>query len=99
MKTAITLEALRARREEILRMAAEHGVHDIHVFGSVVRGEAGPDSDVDFLVAMQPRRSLFDLVGFINDMEDLFGCKVDAVTEPGLHWLIKDRVMSEAVPL
>ncbi|CAN5598587.1 hypothetical protein BH24GEM3_BH24GEM3_03060 [soil metagenome] len=65
MKTAITLERLREHREEILRLAAEHGVREIRVFGSVVRGEAGPESDVDLLVRMESTRSALDHVAFM----------------------------------
>ncbi|CAN5906535.1 MAG: nucleotidyltransferase family protein [Gemmatimonadetes bacterium] len=99
MKTAITLERLREHREEILRLAEQHGVRDIRVYGSVVRGEAGPESDVDLLVNMEPKRSALDHVAFMQDVEDLLGCKVDVVSEPALHWFIRDRVLAEAAPL
>jgi uncharacterized protein len=99
MKTAITLETLRQNRAEILRMAEEHGVLNIRVFGSVVRGEAGPGSDVDLLVATEPKRSLFDHVAFMQDVGDLLGCEVDVVSEDAVHWFIRDRVFAEAVPL
>lgn len=99
MKTALTLERLRERRDEILRLAERHGVRDVRVFGSVVRGEAGPESDVDLLVNMEPKRSLFDLVGFMQDVGDLLGCEVDVVSEDAVHWFIRDRVLAEAVPL
>lgn len=92
-------EFLKSKREEILRVAARHGACNIRVFGSVARGEAGPDSDVDLLVELEPGRSLFDLGGFLMDVQDLLGRKVDVVTEKGLHWYIRDRVLKEAVEI
>jgi predicted nucleotidyltransferase len=90
---------LQIKREEILRIAARHGATNIRVFGSVARGEAGPDSDVDFLVELEPGRSLLDHVALLQDLEDLLGCKVDLVEPEGLHWYIRDRVLQEAMPL
>ncbi|HLL47841.1 MAG TPA: nucleotidyltransferase family protein [Longimicrobiaceae bacterium] len=95
----LDLALLRERRREILRLAAEHGVRSVRVFGSVARGEAGPGSDVDFLVAMERDRSLLDLIGFRQDVEDLLGRKVDVVSEPALHWYIREEVLRQAVPL
>lgn len=69
------------------------------MFGSVARGEVFPDSDVDFLVDMEPGRSLFDLGGPLMDLQDLLGCRVDVVTEKGLRPRIRDRVLGEAVLL
>lgn len=68
----------------------------MHVFGSAARGEAGPDSDVDLLVELEPDRSLFDLGGLLMDLQELLGCEVDVVTEQGLHWYIRDRIIAEA---
>ena len=92
-------EILKKKRDEILRTAARHGAYNVRVFGSAVRGEAGPDSDVDFLVEMEPGRSLFDLGGLLMDLQALLGREVDVVTERGLHWYIRDRVLAEAKPL
>lgn len=92
-------ELLREKREEILRIAAHRGAYNVRVFGSAARGEAGPDSDVDFLVDLEPGRSLFDLGGLLMDLQDLLGRDVDVVTEPALHWYIRDRVLAEAEPL
>jgi uncharacterized protein len=92
-------ELLRARREEILRLAERHGAAEVRVFGSVARGEAGPDSDVDFLVKTGPRTSPWFPAGLILDLEELLGRPVDVVTEGALHWYLRDRILSEAVPL
>jgi uncharacterized protein len=57
-------ERLRIQRETILDVAAKHGAYNVRVFGSVARGEADSESDVDFLVDMEPGRSLLDLGGY-----------------------------------
>ena len=90
---------LRGKREEILRIAARWGAYNVRVFGSVARGEADTESDIDFLVKMEPGRSLFDLGGLLMDLQKLLNRNVDVVTENGLHWYIKDRILSEAKPL
>jgi predicted nucleotidyltransferase len=90
---------IREKRREILRIAAEHGARNVRVFGSAARGEFGPDSDVDFLVAVQREHSPWFPAGLIVDLEALLGCEVDVVTEEALHWYIHDRVLKEAVPL
>ena len=87
------------KRDEILRIATTHGASNVRVFGSVARGEARPDSDLDLLVDLEPKRSLLDLVGLIQDLEDLLGCKVDVVTEPALHKCIHDIGLAEAFPI
>jgi predicted nucleotidyltransferase len=93
-------EALRTKREEILRIATLHGARSVRVFGSAARGQAGPQSDVDLLVEMDPEhRSPWFPAGLIADLEDLLGCKVDVVTPNALHRLIRNRVLEEAIPL
>ena len=95
----VTADLLKEKRGQILRLAARRGARNLRVFGSVARGEAGPTSDVDFLVEMEPGRSLFDLGGLLMDLEALLGCRVDLVTERGLKERIRDRVLQEAVPI
>jgi predicted nucleotidyltransferase len=92
-------ELLNQRREQILQLATKYGAHNVRVFGSVARGQARVDSDVDFLVHLDDDRSLLDHVALIQDLEDLLGRKVDVVTDEALHWYIRDRIMAEAVPL
>ena len=92
-------ELLKEKRQDILRVAAQHGAYNVRVFGSVVRGEAGPDSDVDFLVDMEPERSLLDIAGLAVDMQALLNRKVDIVTEASIYWLIRRRILKEARPL
>jgi predicted nucleotidyltransferase len=92
-------ERLRQHRDAILRLAAKHGARNVRIFGSVARGDADQHSDVDFLVEMEPGRSLFDLGGLQYDLEALLGCRVDVVTERGLKARMRSRVLHEAVPL
>ena len=93
------LQSLRNRREEILRVAAQHGARNVRVFCSVARGEARPDSDLDLLVDMEPYRSLLDVSALLLDLRELLGRDVDIVTEPSIHWLLRRRILKEAVPL
>lgn len=93
------LATIKDKREDALRAAAQHGATNVRLFGSVARGDAGPDSDVDVLVDMEPGRSLFDVGDLLMDLQDIFGRRVDVVTEKALHWYIRDRVLKEAVPL
>ena len=73
-------EILKAYREEILRIAAKYGAYNVRVFGSVARGEARPDSDVDLLVELEPQRTLLDQIALMQSLSELLGRKVD-VTE------------------
>ena len=90
---------LEENREEIRRIAATHGAYNVKVFGSVARGEAGPESDVDLLIDAGPVTSSWFPAGLILDLEDLLGRRVQVVTVRGLNPLIKDHVLREAVPL
>jgi predicted nucleotidyltransferase len=92
-------ERLQTRRAEILRLCATYGARNLRVFGSVARGDADARSDFDFLVELEPGRSLFDLGGLQYELERLLGSPVDVVTERGLKARIRDRVLREAVPL
>ncbi len=92
-------QLLQAKREDILRIAASHGAHNVRVFGSVACGEAGRGSDVDFLVDMEPGRSLLDLSGLLADLRELLDREVDVVTEDSLYWLLRRRILKEARPL
>jgi len=89
-------EQIKLNRKAIQRLAKQYGVTDIRVFGSVARGDDAAQSDIDFLVDMEPGRSLFDMGGLLMDLETLLGCKVDVVTEKSLHWYIREKVLSEA---
>ena len=90
---------LKDRRREILLIATKYGAREIRLFGSMARGEADETSDVDFLVELEPGRSLFDLGGLQFELETLLGCRVDVVTRRGLKPRIRERVLQEAVRL
>jgi len=90
---------LSLHRPAILRIARKHGARNIRIFGSVARNEADRDSDIDFLVDMEPGRSLFDLGGLLMDLQELLHCRVDVVTEKGLRERIRNSVLKEAKPL
>ena len=87
------------RRDEILSIAARHGAKNLRVFGSAARGEAGPDSDIDFLVNFDEGRSLMDQSAMILDLTDLLERKVDVVEPEALHWYIRERILRDAVSL
>ncbi len=98
----LTLEALRARRDEILRIAAAHGASNVRVFGSVARGEADSRSDIDVLVDVSTGSDGFAYFGRLEDLRraltDLLGHEVDVVDSAGLRRM-RERVLREAVAL
>ena len=93
------LELLQQKREDIRRIAAKHGAYNIHVFGSVARGEAGPDSDIDLLIEKGPATTSWFPAGLVLDLEEILGRRVEIVTEKALHPALRDRVLRDAVPL
>jgi predicted nucleotidyltransferase len=90
---------IKEKREDILRIAKKYGAYNIRIFGSVVRGEAKQDSDLDILVDLEPDRSLLDHAGLIIDLQETMNCKVDVVTEKGLRPRIRDVILKEAIPI
>jgi len=90
---------LQSKRQEILNLAARHGARNVRAFGSVARGEAGAQSDVDLLVDMEDGRSLLDIVAFWQAVEELLGCRVDVITDGGINPYLRERIYAEAVPL
>ena len=92
-------DLLTEKRGEILRVAASHGARNVRVFGSVARGEADEQSDIDLLVEFEPERSLLDHAALWVDLQELVGCKVDVVSDRGINPRIRARVLREAVPL
>jgi uncharacterized protein len=90
---------LRERRDKIREIAARHGAGNVRLFGSVARGEARPDSDIDLLIDLVSTPSSWFPAGLVLDLEDLLGRKVEVVTERGLDATLRERVLREAVPL
>ena len=95
----MNLEQLRARREQILATARRHGARTLRVFGSVARGDADVESDVDFLVEFEPGRSLLDQGALLMELQEQLGCRVDVMTEAGLRPSMRARVLQEAIAL
>jgi len=95
----VTMDVLKIKRTDILRLAALHGARHVRVFGSIARGEAGPASDIDLLVQMDSGRSLLDLIELTQELESVLQRKVDVLTDEGLSPYLKERIQAEAVPL
>jgi len=95
----VTRETLLEKRDAILQTAARHGASNVRLFGSVARGDTVPESDVDFLVDLEPGRALLDLGGLLMDLEDLLGCSVDVAIERALRSRVKEEALRDAVPL
>ena len=93
------LELIHEKRDEILRIAAKHGVSNIRLFGSVARGEEGPESDVDFLVEAGAATTPWFPAGLVVDLEDVLGRSVEVVTNRGLNSDLREHVLAEAVPV
>jgi uncharacterized protein len=89
--------------EEVLpvrsNVESRYGAYDVHVFGCVARGEAAESSDVDLLVSTTDSTSPWFPAGLVVDLESLLGCRVQVVTEEGLYWLRRRRILREAIPL
>jgi predicted nucleotidyltransferase len=90
---------LQNKRKQILAIAQKYGAYNVRIFGSVARGDASLDSDIDFLVDLEPGRSLFDLGGLLYELQTLLEVEVDVVTEKGLRARIREQVMRDAVSL
>lgn len=91
-------DLLKDKRSEILQVAAKYGVSNIRVFGSVARGQAQPDSDIDLLVDGLENCS-WGGGGLLMELQALLGRDVDLVSPEDLYWYIRDRVLREAVSL
>jgi len=87
------------QRQKILQIAASHGARDVRIFGSMARGEARPDSDLDLLVKLDPGQSLLDIIALKQDLEDLIGRKVDVLTEAAISPYIREQVLENAISL
>lgn len=93
------LQAIQQKKREILAVTRIHGLINVRVFGSVARGEDTSQSDIDFLVDLEEGRTLLDMGGALVKLQELLGRKVDIVTEHGLHWYLREKIIKEAQPL
>jgi len=100
-KRTLSVSGVRAELQRktslIAQVARARGVRSLHLFGSAARGEEGPESDVDFLVELEPGRSLLDLIGLQNDLSDALGRKIDAVTVAGAKPRVLKNALKDAV--
>jgi hypothetical protein len=94
-----TKQLLYEKRADILRVAAKHGAHNLRIFGSAVRGDDRPDSDIDFLVDVGPTTSSWFPAGLILELEEILGRRVEIVTGKALNPYLRKYVLREAVPL
>ncbi len=94
-----TNENLKKNTSQVLRIAANYGVRNIRVFGSVARGESGDRSDIDLLVTLDRGVTLMKVSALKRELEKLLGCKVDIVSDKGLRKQIRETILTEAVPL
>ncbi len=86
-------------RTEILRIAATHGARNVRVFGSRARGEGGEESDLDVLVELEAGRTLLDLVRLKRQLEEITHCGVDVVTDEGISPVLREEILTQAIPL
>ena len=95
----MTKEELKNYRNRILELAKQYHAPNMRVFGSTVRDDNTPESDVDFLIDVPPEQTLFDLIRLTCELKELLGCEVDVAQSTVLHPIIRDEVLREAVPL
>ncbi len=92
-------EVIGDKRQAVIDLAAKHGASNVRVVGSVARGQARPDSDVDLLMTIPSPRSVFDLVGLWLDMKDLLGREVSLIPDSAPDREFMRSVLEDAVPL
>ncbi len=92
-------DILRHQRQAIIELAARYGVSNVRVFGSVARGEATPNSDVDLLVSFPPERIIFDLIGLWLDLKDLIGRDVSLIPDTLEDERFMQQVLKDTIPL
>ncbi len=92
-------DELQRQRDAVLAIAARHGASNLRVFGSVVRGEEGPDSDIDLLVDLAEDRGFADYLALVEELEDLFARHVDLVIDRSLSPHFRPYIEREARPL
>ncbi len=86
-------------RQQVLELAARYRAANVRVFGSTLRGDAAPSSDIDLLVDPLPGATLFDLGGLQLELQDLLGAPVDLLTPGDLPESWREHVLSVALPL
>jgi uncharacterized protein len=98
--TRVILDEIRAMGPQLAELCRKYGIAELSVFGSVARGDAQPGSDVDLLYVRVPGNDLgMSYFALQEDLEKLFGRPVDLVPKEGLHRVIRDQVLSDALVL
>lgn len=92
-------ELVEARREQIKEIVARHHGRSVAIFGSVVRGEERPGSDIDFLVELEPDARPIELLSIAVELEEMLGVKVDVGTPASLRDRVRADVLAEALRL
>ncbi|NOU41057.1 MAG: nucleotidyltransferase family protein [Methylotenera sp.] len=94
-----TLELIRSKKSDILAIATRHGAKNVRVFGSVARGEDTDTSDVDLLVSMEKNRTLYDLIGLQQEIQDILNRNVDVLTDRSINSYLQAQILQEATLL
>jgi uncharacterized protein len=95
----VRLNDVLLKRADIKRIAANHGANHVTLFGSVVRGEETPTSDIDLLVDLEPNRSLLDRIALKQELEDFLGRPVDVINRKSLDPAIREQILKDRVEL
>ena len=95
----ITPPAIASHSSAIRRLAHHHRAANPRLFGSVLRGTATPESDIDILVDALPGATLFDLGGLQMALEELLGVPVDLLTPQDIQPRLRETVLAEARPI
>ena len=94
-----SLDDLRQQREQIIALALQHRARKIAVFGSLLRGALGLNSDIDFLVDFEPDYSLRDHIRLTQGLQQLLERRVEVVDRRSLRPELRDTITREAQPL
>lgn len=92
-------QALGSHREAIRRIVASHNAANARVFGSVLHGKDGPDSDLDLLVDATPLTTLFSIGAIRHELGELLQVSVDVVTPAALPESFRQQVLATAQPV
>ena len=96
IEAILTLDDLQQQREEIVSLAGQYRVRQIAVFGSLVRGALGSNSDIDFLVDFEPDYSLRDHIRLTQGLQGLLGPRVEVVDRQSLRPELREAIIREA---
>ena len=94
------IASIEQNQQALSELCQRFGVRKLELFGSAATGAFDANSsDLDFIVELEPGRSLLDLGGLQMALENLLGCPVDVITVKGLRERIRARALEEALPL